>query len=103
MVFEDLDGNGVRDPFAGELGLAGWTVELSWNSQTLASTTTDADGNFMFSNLGNTSYTVCVQGQAGYTQTAPVGGTACGGSGYAFAFNGVFMTWFQADFGMMLQ
>src|SRR6266511_4108177 len=26
MVFEDLDGNGVRDPFAGELGLAGWTV-----------------------------------------------------------------------------
>src|SRR6266576_3417409 len=28
MVWEDIDGNGVRDPFGGEMGLAGWTVQL---------------------------------------------------------------------------
>src|SRR5882724_3676519 len=30
IVFEDLDGNGLRDPFSGEMGLEGWTVELWW-------------------------------------------------------------------------
>src|SRR6266446_2090850 len=36
IVFEDLDGNGLRDPFAGEMGLAGWGLELWWNGQVLA-------------------------------------------------------------------
>ncbi|HYT90095.1 MAG TPA: hypothetical protein VEL76_15415, partial [Gemmataceae bacterium] len=31
VVFEDLDANGVQNPFDGEMGLAGWTVELWWN------------------------------------------------------------------------
>jgi SdrD B-like protein len=103
IVFEDLDGNGVRDPFAGEMGIAGWTVELWWNGQQLASTTSDADGNFLFDNLGNTTYSVCMEPQAGYTQTAPVGGSGCGGSGYTFTFNSVFMTWSVNNFGEMLQ
>ena len=102
-MFEDLNGDGVRDPFAGEMGLAGWGLELWWNGQVLASTTTDADGNFAFSGLGNSTYSVCVVAQGGYTQTLPVGGSGCGGSGYTFTFNSVFMTWSVNNFGMMLQ
>src|SRR5438046_1695991 len=60
IVFEDLDGNGLRDPFAGEMGLEGWTVELWWNGQILASTTTDVDGRYQFLNLGNTTYSLCL-------------------------------------------
>ena len=103
IVFEDLNSDGVRDPFAGEMGLAGWGLELWWNGQVLASTTTDADGNFAFSGLGNSTYSVCVVAQGGYTQTLPVGGSGCGGSGYTFSFNSQFMTWSVNNFGMMLQ
>jgi hypothetical protein len=102
-VFEDIDGNGQRDPFAGEMGLAGWSVQLMWNGQALASTTSDADGNFVFDNLGNSSYSVCIVPQGGYAQTLPVGGSGCGGAGYAFTFNSPFMTWSVNNFGMMLQ
>jgi hypothetical protein len=103
IVFEDLDGNGVRDPFAGEMGLEGWTVELWWNGQVLATTTTDADGLYQFPNLGNTTYSLCIQPQGGYTQTLPVGGTGCGGSGYTFSFSGTFQQMFPGKFGEMLQ
>jgi len=102
-VFEDLDGDGARDPFAGEMGLEGWTVELWWNGQVLASTTTDVDGKYQFLNLGNTTYSLCIQAQGGYTQTIPVGGTGCGGSGYTWTFNGVFQQMFPGVFGEMLQ
>jgi len=103
-VFEDIDGNGARDPFAGEMGLAGWTVELWWNGQMLSSTTTDADGNYLFENLGNgATYSVCIQRQAGYTQTYPVNGSGCSGTGWSFMFNSPFMTWFDGKFGEMLQ
>jgi len=106
IVFEDLDGNGSRDPFSGEMGMAGWSVELWWNGRVIATTTTDADGNFTFRNLGKATYSVCIVGQGGYTQTLPVPGTGtgCGGSGYSFSFdNAAFETWSQNDFGMMLQ
>jgi hypothetical protein len=102
-VFEDLDGNGVRDPFAGEMGLEGWTVELWWNGQVLATATTDADGLYQFPNLGNTTYSLCIEPQGGYTQTLPVGGTGCGGSGYTFSFSGTFQQMFPGKFGEMLQ
>jgi SdrD B-like protein len=103
IVFEDIDGNGVRDTFAGEMGVAGWSLELWWNGRVIASTTSDADGNFEFPGLGNTTYSVCVVMQGGYNQTAPVGGSGCGGAGYAFSFNSPFETWSLNDFGMMLQ
>ena len=104
--FEDLpDENGVVDgvqnAFAGELGLAGWTISLSWNGQVIATTTSDADGNFIFPGLGNTgtgAFEVCIQLQPGYTQTSPVGGTGCGGAGYLASFNNSFMTWIRANF-----
>ena len=83
MVYEDVDGNGSRDKFAGEMGLAGWTVQLFWNGQVIASTTTLDDGSFSFPGLGNTAYEVCVSGQSGYTQTQPVGGDGCD----PFSFN----------------
>ncbi len=102
-MFEDLDGNGLRDPFAGEMGLAGWGLELWWNGQVLATTTTDVDGNFVFPSLGNSTYSVCVVAQGGYRQTLPIGGSGCGGAGYTFSFNSQFMTWSVNNFGMMLQ
>src|SRR6266550_4399932 len=105
IVFEDIDGDGLRDPFAGEMGLAGWSVQLMWNGQLVASATTDVDGNYQIDNLGNSTYSVCIVPQGGYTQTKPAGAaaTGCGGSGYLFTVNSVFMTWLQGDFGMQLQ
>ena len=100
-MFEDLDGNGSQDPFAGEMGLAGWTIELLWNGQLVTSTTSDADGLFEFDNLGNTgtdAFSMCVQVQGGYAETVPAGGSGC----YAVAFTGSFMSWFVGNFGMQL-
>lgn len=99
-VYQDDDGTGSRDMF--EMGLAGWTVQLIWNGRTIASATTDADGNFVFTGLGNTTYSLCVVGQSGFTQTEPVSGTGCGGAGYSFPFTSSFPTWFQAGFFGML-
>ncbi|HWC72751.1 MAG TPA: SdrD B-like domain-containing protein, partial [Gemmatimonadales bacterium] len=103
MVWEDIDGNGIRDPFAGEMGLAGWTVQLyDGNGQLLSSQVTDADGNFAFDSLVNGSYSVCVVAQGGYTQTSPLSGTGCGGRGYSFSFSNPFETWAtNNDFGEM--
>jgi serine-aspartate repeat-containing protein C/D/E len=102
MVYEDLDGSGSRDPFAGELGIAAFSVQLRWNGQVLATTTSDADGNFEFDGLGNSTYSVCVVLQGGYMQTAPTAGDGCGGLGYTFIFNSAFETWaMHNDFGMM--
>src|SRR6266536_223583 len=103
IVFEDLNGDGLRDPFSGEMGLEGWTVQQWWNGQVLATATTDADGKYMFQNLGNTTYSLCLQSQGGYTQTIPVGGTGCGGSGYTWTFSGTFQQMFPGHFGEMLQ
>ena len=105
VVYEDVDGNGSRDVFAGEMGLAGWTVSLYWNGQFVSSTTTDADGNYVFSNLGNgdKAWWVCVTPQAGYTRTQPVSGDACSGDGVVHFLNSPFMTWLQTDFGEMIQ
>lgn len=103
-VYQDDDGNGSRDMFAGEMGLAGWTVQLVWNGQTIASTTTDADGNFVFPGLGNATYSVCVIGQSSFSQTQPMSGSGCGGAGYSFAFTSSVPTWFDiAFFGMLPQ
>ena len=105
MVYEDVDGNGIRDKFAGEMGLAGWTVQLFWNGQVIASTATLDDGSFSLPGLANnTAYEVCVSVQTGYTQTEPVAGDGCGGSGYAVSFHSdVPATTVPLLFGMYLQ
>lgn len=110
VVFEDINNSGVQDIFDGEMGLDGWTVDLYWNGQVIASTTSGADpvagsGVFVFPNLGNTTYEVCIHVQGGYAQTLPTGSMAngCNGTGYMHTFSGTFMTRWVVNFGEMLQ
>jgi hypothetical protein len=44
VKYEDLNGNGKRDP--GEPGLAGWTMRLLYQGKAVASTTTASDGSY---------------------------------------------------------
>ena len=103
IVYEEIDEVAGRDPFSGEMGLMGWTLQLyDAGGLLLASTTTDASGNFEFAALANGTYSVCVVGQSGYTQTAPTSGTGCGGLGHTFSISGMLETWRTGlDFGMM--
>jgi hypothetical protein len=73
--FNDLNGNGVRDP--GEPGLAGITVFLDTNNNGILDpgerfTTTDANGNFTFANVGPGTYRVREAQQPGLLQITPV-------------------------------
>jgi hypothetical protein len=81
IVFFDLEPyDGMYDP-ENELGIAGWTVVLSGpTGQLTYNTATDPlnPGAFIFAGLpSNATYTLCVQPQAGWTQTAPTSGTVC--------------------------
>lgn len=77
-VWVDADGDGLQDP--GEPGLAGVTVTLYTDpdgngiyGNALYTTTTDANGNFIFDDLPAGSYVVVVNegvAPAGYTPTA---------------------------------
>ncbi|MBW4647660.1 MAG: carboxypeptidase regulatory-like domain-containing protein [Kastovskya adunca ATA6-11-RM4] len=68
LVFNDLNGNGTQDP--GEPGLANITVTLrDSNGTAIATTTTDANGNYRFTGLPAGSYTVSVTDPAGFAIT----------------------------------
>jgi SdrD B-like domain len=69
-VFVDVNGNGVLD--AGEGPQAGVTVQLvnTGSGQTLT-TTTAADGTYLFDGLSAGTYTVSETPPTGFTQTAP--------------------------------
>ena len=54
-VFNDLNNNGVQD--AGEPGIAGVDITLGTAVST-TTTTTDANGNYLFTGLGATTYQV---------------------------------------------
>jgi len=105
VVFEDLDGNGVQDIFGGEMGLAGWSVQL-YNSlgQVIATSSTLDDGSYEFAALSDGSYAVCVVAAAGYSQTAPAQDAShpCGGWGMSFNLQGTFETWAVNNFGYRL-
>jgi hypothetical protein len=105
IVYEDVDGDGVYNMFAGEMGLAGWTIQLYWDGQLVASATSGSDGKYLFPNLGNSDkvWWVCIVPQAGYVQTQPAAGTACNGNGMAHPLNSPFRTRLQTDFGEMIQ
>jgi len=65
LVWEDLDGNGVRD--SGEPGVGGITVRLFDGAATeVGSTVTDADGGYVFSNLTPGVYHVEVDIPGGF-------------------------------------
>jgi SdrD B-like domain len=68
MKFNDLNGNHRKD--AGELGLAGWTITLKklGNGPT-ATTTTDVNGNYAFTNLAAGSYKLAEVMQPTWRQT----------------------------------
>jgi protocatechuate 3,4-dioxygenase beta subunit len=70
QVFDDLDGSGVQNP--GDPGLQGWTIDLFNSAGTLVgTTTTDANGNYSFGNLGPGTYTVQEELQPGWILTFP--------------------------------
>src|SRR5262249_43654622 len=79
--FNDLNGNGVRDP--GEPGLGGVTISLAPRPTTpcapppavpspIASTVTAADGSFSFANVAFGSYFVSETVPAGFARTVPL-------------------------------
>jgi hypothetical protein len=73
VKYEDINGNGVRDP--GEPGLAGWTIDLSFNGTVVDTTTTGADGGYLFSldaerlPIAAGTYTVAERAQPGWVQS----------------------------------
>lgn len=86
--FDDLNHNGAQD--GGEGGLAGWTIALYYPNGTLYTTaTTDANGNYCFSNIPCGPWTVGEVGQPGWVQTWPPGGTHTLSMGTGTTQNGV--------------
>ena len=83
MIWYDKNANGIQD--TGEAGVAGVTVELRDNTGTfgnvVATTTTDANGKYLFSNLNPGDYHIDVQENtlpAGFIFTRPNQGTSDG-------------------------
>jgi uncharacterized repeat protein (TIGR01451 family) len=70
--YNDLNGNGVRNP--GEPGLANWTIRVTDSSGSTQTTTTDSAGDYSLTVAPGT-YAVAEILQSGWTQTAPTTGT----------------------------
>lgn len=69
MKFHDLNGNGVKDD--GEPGLEGWVISLTDADNNIITTTTDANGNYKFTDLLPGSVALSEGWQAGWVQTYP--------------------------------
>ena len=70
-VYNDLNGNGKRDP--GDPGLQGWTVDVVNSGGTVvASAVSDANGNYTIPNVGPGSFTLQEVTQSGWVITQPV-------------------------------
>jgi hypothetical protein len=70
-AFFDVNGNGANDP--GEMGLAGWTINLTGPAS--ASMPTDANGNYVFYNLPPGVYTLTETFRPGWAETLPASGS----------------------------
>ena len=66
-LFFDVDHDGAFGP--DEVGLAGWTVQVSGPMS--ASAVTDGNGAYSITGLSAGTYTVCVMAPMGWSQTAP--------------------------------
>ncbi|HLN92259.1 MAG TPA: SdrD B-like domain-containing protein, partial [Thermoanaerobaculia bacterium] len=91
IKFEDLNANGVRDP--GEPGLAGFTISLlsSAPGSPPHNVTTDANGNFLFTDVAPGDYTLSEVIPQGFSLTVPATNSipvtlASGGSSIANEF-----------------
>ncbi|MBK5266441.1 MAG: hypothetical protein JJE47_03320 [Acidimicrobiia bacterium] len=71
-VWHDLNANGVQD--AGEPGTAGITVSLLVDGGIIATTTTDASGNYLFEGLGEGDYVVAFAIPDPWVATTPDAG-----------------------------
>ena len=83
-TFIDYVGNGYWNwP---DVGVGGWVVEIS--GPVSLSMTTGVNGDYAFTGLPAGTYTICQVGQevpqAGWTQTAPLSGTACTNGGFGY-------------------
>ena len=102
-VFFDVDHDGVMS--VDEVGLSGWTVQVSGPMN--ASAVTDGNGAYSISGLVPGSYTVCVMAPMGWAQTSPSAGmglpTCSNGTvGYALdAAAGGVTTYTGVDFGFV--
>lgn len=67
MKYNDLNRNGKKD--SGEPGMAGWVIKLKKGNLKI-STSTDANGNYTFSNLATGIYTVREVQQKGWKRTS---------------------------------
>jgi protocatechuate 3,4-dioxygenase beta subunit len=67
-VFNDLNGNGVRDD--GEAGIGGVTIQLI-SGAIYSTTTTIGDGSYQFSNVPPDTYVVIETDPAGYISLSP--------------------------------
>jgi protocatechuate 3,4-dioxygenase beta subunit len=77
LVWNDVNNNGTVD--TGETGISGVTVRLLNGSGTvLATTTTDANGNYLFSNLIPGDYMVEIVPPAGLVTSTGTNGSASG-------------------------
>jgi hypothetical protein len=65
QVWHDLNGNGLYEPGLNETGIAGVTVDLHLSGSLVATTTTGASGNYIFTDLAAGTYTVTVSDNAG--------------------------------------
>jgi|GEM_PF-1638909 len=72
-VWADTNGDGIQT--AGELGLEGVVVVLTYPDGTTKSTTTNASGNYLFSNLGPGTYNVNFTSPVGATPSPATQGT----------------------------
>ena len=71
QVYNDLNSDGSNDGGT-DPGLQGWTVILLNSSgNTVATTTSDANGNYQFDNLFPATFTIEEVLQSGWTQTQP--------------------------------
>ena len=64
--YEDKNGNGQKN--SGENGLSGWTIRLLKNGNVMATTTTDQNGNYTFTDLGPGTYSVREVQKTGWQQ-----------------------------------
>lgn len=93
--YNDKNGNGIKD--GGDVGLAGWRIELhkdSCNGATVQTAVTNASGNYSFNAAPRTYYLKEVAQPAAYRQTAPANNcitvTVAGASGTFNSLNNDF-------------
>lgn len=74
FVYQDSNANASFD--TGEQKLSGWNLQLTQNSTTISSGTTDTNGNYTFTNICDGTYSVKLSLPTGWNQTSPSGGNS---------------------------